>query len=482
MSDKFFSHPVMKSINNYLAFALIGLSAIFFILFSVFSDGNWGGADSYVHYRIARYAVNYPHLFLDLWGKPVFNILSSPFAQFGFLGIKIFNVVVALLSSYLVYDIARMHNWHGRYVAILMLLFAPIYFIIIPSALTEPLFGLVLVGAVWLFFKDRFVLSAIVISLIPFARNEGFVLIPLFLVAYLMKRSYIAIPFLLTGFLFFSLVGWPVYDNFFWIFPQSQGGGDLGIYGRGPLFHYVHSIDKILGYPILIFWLIGFLFSFFSVLKRFKKITNEHYFFLLVVGGFLTYFAAHSVVRWLWEGRSLGLIRVIAGVVPLAALVGARGLHELLNFFWKKKLLSNVFITVSAILIVVHPFNKYPVPIPTSWEEQLIKISCNWLKEENLDDHLIYFYDPLIPHYLDKNPYDRQQVHELIDDRVNPENGIPTDAIIIWDAHFGPNEGQLPLDRLLHNEHFELLKKFVPEHPFKTLNAYDYEIYIFRRK
>jgi hypothetical protein len=70
----------------------------------------------------------------------------------------------------------------------------------------------------------------------------------------------------------------------------------------------------------------------------------------------------------------------------------------------------------------------------------------------------------------------------LIDDRVNPENGIPTDAIIIWDAHFGPNEGQLPLDRLLHNEHFELLKKFVPEHPFKTLNAYDYEIYIFRRK
>ena len=472
----------MNKINNRLALIFITISALFFLLFSFYSKGNWGGADSYVHYRISRYAFKYPSLFLDLWGKPVFNILSSPFSQFGFMGIKIFNVFVAILSAFFVYDIAKIHNWHASYMAVLMLLFAPIYFIIIPSGLTEPLFGLVLISAVWCFIKNRFILSAIVISLLPFARNEGFVLLPLFLVAYFWKKEFRAIPFLGFGFLLFSLIGWPVYHDFFWIFPQSQGGGDLGIYGTGSLFHFVKNIEGILGIPILFFTLFGIAFSSIALIKNFRKINNERYFYLIVIGGFIVYFAAHSIVRWLWEGRSLGLIRVIAGVVPLAALIATRGLHELLERLTRSKVLSLIVISVSACLIVWYPFLKYKIPIRIGDDEKLIELSCDWLKEEKLDKHLIYFYDPLIPHYLGKDPFDRQQVHELVDDRENPQNGIPAEAIVIWDAHFGPNEGQLPLDHMLQNDSFELLKKFVPEHPFKTLNAYDYEIYIFQRK
>ena len=471
----------MKKIDNRIAYLVIFFCALFFVLFSIYSKGNWGGADSYSHYRISRYAFKYPHLFLDLWGKPVFNILSSPFSQFGFLGMKFFNVGVALLSAFIAYDIARMHKWHASYMAILMLLFAPIYFIIIPSGLTEPLFGLVLISAVWFFFKDRFILSSIIISLLPFARNEGFVILPLFLIAYLLKKEYRAIPFLGFGYLFFSLIGWPIYHNFFWIF-ESPGPRDLGIYGTGSLFHFVNSINDILGIPILFFWVVGFVFSTYLLLKNFRKVTNEHYFYLLVIGGFLVFFAAHSVVRWLWEGRSLGLIRVIAGVVPLAALTSMRGMHEILKKFERIKILYAGFILLSILIITWFTFSKYDIPIRTSDDQKVIEASCDWLKQENLDEQLIYFYDPLIPHYLEIDPYDRQQVHELIDDRENPENGIPIGAIVIWDAHFGPNEGQLPLERLLNNDSFELLKKFVPEHPFKTLNAYEYEIYIFRRK
>jgi hypothetical protein len=95
---------------------------------------------------------------------------------------------------------------------------------------------------------------------------------------------------------------------------------------------------------------------------------------------------------------------------------------------------------------------------------------------------LIYYYDPLIPHYLGKDSFDRGQVHELVDDRENPQNGIPQGSIVVWDAHFGPNEGRLPLNRLLNNDEFTLLSKFTPGQPFKTLNGYDYEIYVFLRK
>lgn len=465
-----------------IAITIFIISGLFFVIFSVYSKGNWGGADSYVHYRISRYAYKYPHLFLDLWGKPVFNILSSPFSRFGFTGIKIFNVIVALMTSWFVFDISGIFKWRARYMSVLMLLYAPIYFIIIPSALTEPLFGLVLVSAVWLFFKDRFIFSAIIISLIPFARNEGFVFFPLFLAAFILKKQYSAIPFIAFGFILFSFLGLPFYKDVFWIINQSGGGGDLGIYGTGPLFHYVRYIDDIIGYPVLLFFLAGLLWSSIKLFKNCSNIGQKHYFYLLVVGGFLVYFSAHSVVRWLWEGRSLGLIRVIAGIVPLGALVAMRGMDEILSLLSHRKFGTTAFLAISGIVIVSYPFFKYPVPIGLNGEEQLIRQSCEWLKEKNFDKRLIYFYDPLIPHYLDKDPFDSGEVHELIDDRENPQNGIPPGSVVVWDAHFGPNEGQLPLDRLLNNDSFTLLSRFTPENPFKTLNGYDYEIYVFLRK
>lgn len=471
----------MKKNDNRIAYVVMFFCALFFVLFSIYSEGNWGGADSYSHYRISRYAFKYPHLFLDLWGKPVFNILSSPFSQFGFLGIKIFNVGVALLSAFIAYDFAKINKWHASYMAILMLLFAPIYFIIIPSGLTEPLFGLVLISAVWFFFKDRFILSSIIISLLPFARNEGFVVLPLFLTAYLLKKEYRAIPFLGFGFFFFSLIGWPVYRDFFWIFPQSQGGGDQGIYGTDSLFHFVYSIDDILGIPILLFWLFGFAFSTYAVLKNFRKINNEHYFYLLVVGGFLVYFAAHSVVRWLWEGRSLGLIRVIAGVVPLAVLIAIRGMDEILKTVERHKMRSLVIVFVAGIVITLYPFFKYPVPIPPGGEEKFIKISSEWLKENDLDKQRIFYFDPYLIHLLNFDPYDQSLSIQGVADKLQPSNNMSLGDLLVWDAHFGPNEGGVQLDNLMNDLHLQLIKTILPIENFKVLGGYDYGIYIFRK-
>lgn len=472
----------MNKNNGFGAFILIFFSAVFFVLLAVYPGASWGGSDNYAHYHISRYSFKHPYLFFDLWGKPVFNILSSPFSQFGFLGLKLFNVIVALLSSFIVYDISRKLKLDLSYMAIPMLLFTPIYFIIIPSGLTEPLFGLVLILSVWLFFRNKFIASAIIISIIPFARNEGFVFFPLFFVAFILKKEARAIPFLGFGFLFFSLIGWPVYKNFFWILTNSKGVGDLGIYGTGSLFHFVNSIDNILGIPILFFFLIGFAFSTYNVFKDTRKIRQEHFFYLLVIGGFLVYFIAHSVVRWLWEGRSLGLIRVIAGVVPLSALVATKGLNKIFMFLRKTKFISICFVVLSSLLIVAYPFFKYPVPLHTGSDETLVRTSCKWIKEMELDDELIYYYDPLVAYYVGKDPFDYNQIRAGIPDRESPQNSVPPGALVVWDAHFGPNEGQLPLIKLAQNDFFELLKKFEPQCSFKTLNGYDYEIYVFRRK
>ena len=52
---------------------------------------------------------------------------------------------------------------------------------------------------------------------------------------------------------------------------------------------------------------------------------------------------------------------------------------------------------------------------------------------------------------------------------------------MIWDAHFSPNEGRLPIESLMDNPGFRLVKVFRPKTPFKVLGGYEYEIYLFQR-
>ena len=54
-------------------------------------------------------------------------------------------------------------------------------------------------------------------------------------------------------------------------------------------------------------------------------------------------------------------------------------------------------------------------------------------------------------------------------------------SIVFWDAHFGANEAYIPLDSLMHNPNFRLLKTFRPNEPMKTLGGYDFTVNIFER-
>jgi len=457
----------MQTLKKYLPFGVILVSSVFFVWFAFSSKGNWGGADSYVHYRISRYSWKYPHLFLDLWGKPVFNILSSPFSQFGFIGIKIFNVVVAILTSWVLYDITRIFRWSVGLAVIPFLLCAPIYFIVIPSGLTEPLFGLIITFAVWCFFKDKFILASIIISFLPFARNEGFVILPIFLLAFLISRQYKSIPFLLTGFVILSAAGWKYYSDFLWIIHFKAGEGSGDIYGSGRLLHFILSSNEIFGFPILIFFLTGVFYSLKNLYDRSAKRKENLTFVLLILGSFSIYFAAHSYVWWKGIGGSMGLTRVMGGIVPLAALIAARGMQGVFEEFKTKKAGFYIFELISISIVIYFPFAKFHHQLP--------------MKTNGLNERLIFFYDPLIPHYMGKDPFDNKSVIEVVSDREHPENAIPEGSLVVWDAHFGPNEGRLPLDRLLKNNSFTLLKKVAPDRPFKTLNDYNYEIYVFER-
>jgi len=463
--------------KDYFSFFLLFSSFIFFAVLAFISEGSWGGADNVVHYRIAHYAFKYPHLFLDLWGKPLFTILSSPFAQFGYVYMKFFNVVVAISTAFFSWRILKILHDENAFVVIPAILFAPVYFILIPSAMTELLFGLILVLSIYFFFKDKFLISAIVISFLPFARNEGFVIMPLFFIAYLLKRDIKAIPFMLTGFVFFSFLGWKHFGKLFWILNNNPYTGASQIYGSGKLFHFVEKSPEIFGIPLLVLFLIGLIFSLKNVFKEKFKLTQSFYFILLIVFSALIYFAAHSYVWWKGMGGSLGLTRVMAGIVPLFAIIAAYAINNIPGKNWFR----NTFAIIAVIFIIYVPFSQYKVPLEIDDTEKLIKETSNWIIDEGLDKRLVFYYDPMFCHYLKLDPFDSEKAREQIGNHESPEETVPSGAIVIWDGHFGPNEGGMLIEKLKQNPAFKLIWHVEPEHEITVLNGHKYEIFVFER-
>ncbi|MBU3928583.1 MAG: hypothetical protein KKB74_12320, partial [Bacteroidetes bacterium] len=88
------------------------------------------------------------------------------------------------------------------------------------------------------------------------------------------------------------------------------------------------------------------------------------------------------------------------------------------------------------------------------------------------------------PHLVAKlgiDPFDQSLSKEGVPDKQNPARLLPDSSIVVWDAHFGPNEGGIPLEKLKQNDKMILIKEFKPDDSFKVLGGYDYAIYIFQR-
>ena len=81
--------------NNQI-FVLLFIYVIIATLTIIFFDGTGDSGDSIHHYQFAKLAPLHPELFFNHWAKPLYVLLASPFAQFTFIGVKIFNSIVSL--------------------------------------------------------------------------------------------------------------------------------------------------------------------------------------------------------------------------------------------------------------------------------------------------------------------------------------------------------------------------------------------------
>ena len=479
--------PINHILKSYGVLILFSLLVVYFLYVLYLTTGTYSG-DCIWHHVISRYSFKYPHLFLDHWGKPVFTLLSSSFSQFGLKGTELFNVLVGLLTAFIIYRIVKEIDSKNAYAVIFFVLFTPLYFRVCFSALTEICFSCLLALSVFSFIKYKYTLGTIILSFLPFARTESILLFPTFIIILSIHREWKKLPLILTGSVIYTIVGSFYYKDILWIINKSPYKPEKSLYGSGPITQFIKELPNDMGWILIVLFCIGMI----AILAKFliKQRPNQGFskfkfeLLLIILGNFVIYFVAHSLLWYFGIFNSLGLTRVIAAVFPLSAIICWYGLEQLLelNFFKRSIVLSAILIVLIIAGIVINNSRKNRIPFKMNGEEEVIYKSKLWLKENNISyDKVFYFHPSVIPAY-EINPYDHSKGEEAWNiDKLNPAKSMPPHSIFIWDAHFSPKEGGFPLNNLLQDKQLKVLNEFSPAEQFKVWDK-DYKVYVFYKQ
>ena len=442
---------LLRYIRQNAVFLLLAVYALAGILTIIFFDGTGDDGDSIAHYLFAKYAPVHPALYLNHWAKPLFVLISSPFAQFGFTGMKVFNLCVSLLTFYLTYLTAQLLGIRNSLLVVVFLVFTPLYYILTFSGLTEPLFGLFLICAVYLSVRKAGLVAAIVVSLMPFVRSEGLIFMVVFALYFIVTKQWKLLPWLFAGHLVFAVAGYFVYHDFLWVFNKIPYASLQHRYGSGPLLHFIFQLNYVIGVPLyvlLVAGLIGYPWKFFR--KRMTFLPEEY---LLVVFGFLVFLVAHSVFWYLGIFNSMGLKRVLLGVLPLICLIALRGFNLITEEIpVKNRYFKPVLGSLIALYVVIFPFTGNPAAIhwnqdmKLTGEQKLAKAVAGYVRENPAPpgSRMLYFF-PYLSETLNVDHFDTLRRADL-----SPENftTVQKNDRIIWDNWFAVVESRITLEKL----------------------------------
>lgn len=400
------------------------------ILIVIFFNGTGIEADSINHYLYAKYAPDHPELYLDHWAKPFFTLIASTFAQVGFVGIKIFNVICSFISALFMVKLCMKLNHKHAYLSALFLFLFPLSFTTTFSGLTEPFCAAILMASIYLCSKKQFLIAALFVSFLPFVRSEGLIFIGVFAIYFLTNRAWKSILFLSTGHLFFSILGSFYYKDILWVFNKIPYAHLSSHYGSGSFFHFFEKLNYMMGLPLLVLFAIGIIVIFYRIICNSKEKMSLHALMLII---FFSFFIAHSLFWYLGIFNSMGLKRVFAAITPIMAFVCLLGFNSL--EYIPSRTTRSVSQVVVVIIVLAFPFTSNPAAV--EWEELNLSTAqqnaeqvADYLRKNQLDTARLLYTDPYLSEALDVDPFDPEQRLTLAPEALTM---LAKGDVIIWD-------------------------------------------------
>jgi hypothetical protein len=419
--------------------------------------------DGVTHYFISAASWKDPILFLHHWGKPFFILLSSPFTQFGFNGGVVFNILVFSASIIIGFKILERKN-----VSIWLQLLFPLVLLkahdvagTLLGGLTEPLFNLAILAAIYFLVERKWLLFAVLVSFMPFMRSEG--QLPVILAASLICffRQFKILPFLLTGFVLYGIVGWFMLKDPFWYFTHNPYDMANAIYGKGPWYHYITSYKNYLGNPGLYVLILGVPAMVYFLIK--KKWNLLHIELLVFSAGiFFGIIAAHSYFWATGQNGSLGLTRIATQGMPAFLLIN---LYYIDKLKWmQSKIAKGIVIAASLGLVTALVTTKYFPKKADPLDRQVLK-TADYLHTLDLKGKKVFYHFPLLSFAYGANNFDPNEKTFVTYAGRHFDEDLGTliqpGDLIIRDSHFGPMEMYLPLSKVDQNKNIVKIAEFI---------------------
>jgi hypothetical protein len=424
--------------------------AVGMVLVRAVGTSAWDLGDGALHYLQARYAHQHIHLFFDRWAKPVYVLLGTPFAQLGPLGMVVFNALIAWLTAWcilsLVRPLPRVFNW----VLPILLFTSTQYFRVSVSGLTEPLFGLLAVGAVLLLMKERHVAAMLLLSLAPWTRPEYVVLVPFAMAWSIYRGQWKALPWALAGTAAYFVVGGLLLKERIWFFARDpyEGGAD---FGTGPWWHFMAKAPEALGTVLLVLACLALPIMVLLLLRDTAQRQVHLRMVVLAVLPTLGIWAIHSYAYWAGGFASSGLVRVLATATPLTVLFTAHAFKRLADLYPTARI-RKAGIAVLAGLGIWAPLELWlalDLPATASMEQRVVELTADNARDRLAEGNKIYTAHPFFAVAARLDIWDTTRTArnwELELARLNEGD------LVEWDSHYGLPDAQEQLTLLRAQE------------------------------
>ncbi len=405
-------------------------------------------ADACLHYLIARFAIDEPYRFVDVWGRPICTAYYAlPAYYFGQTGTRIASLLLALVVGWLAMKIAKKQGHGLAGLALVFTLGQPLVFAHSFSELTELPFAALFAGAFVAYQARQFALMAILVSLTPLSRPEGFGVVLIAAVALLLHRKWAYLPLVMVGLVGWTHAGWELFGRqgtwWRWL-PDHWPYATESTYAAGHPLHFIAAMPAVVSpllFPPVVVGIIRGLSIVRPIGALYRKFTTDHVFRceLLIVLIPLGVTFIHGLLYWRGKMASNGELRYLLTVAPFWGVLAGVGMVWLCNFFRLRKVFTIAFVLCAYPVLVNQFYYKvFPLGEPDDWK--MCRAIASYLKEQPADapqrDRLMASH-PGVYFFLDTSPSSGDTAVDMT--RANIANPPPNTRLIFDDMYASHN-------------------------------------------
>ncbi|MBK7382831.1 MAG: tetratricopeptide repeat protein [Flavobacteriales bacterium] len=299
------------------ALIITGVYVVASLIYGFLSDAPWDD-DCVARYFHAREVFSHPEYFFSLWDRPLFMVLFAPTALLGRSVMMVQMILISAGSGWLLYRTVHKLGARAPHWILPLFFFQAFFFTISRNFLTEPLAVAVICAGMYALVNQRYLLFALLGGLLPLARLELAVILPIWGLVLLQARQWKGLALMAAPVLLLMVLGYFVKntDSLLWLVDETLGKEGKNRYGYRDVWHYFHRFAYVIGPVIFFFLTIG-------VLERLAQLRID--LFVLFQGAAILFL--YVIFSWKLDmGNSAGFLRNLIPLTPFVAWLAWDGL------------------------------------------------------------------------------------------------------------------------------------------------------------